>query len=126
MSNAAPSLEQIRKALAIAEQIQKLEAELASVLGNQASGSAPATTPSTRGGRRTMSPEARARIVAAQKARWAKIRAEKASGKVQEPGRAAATAPAKAKPARSKRKISPEGRAKMAAAARKRWAARKA
>jgi hypothetical protein len=62
-----------------------------------------------------MSAAGRAAIVAAQKARWAKIKGE------------TTPALAKAKPTKAKkRNISPEGRAKMAAAAKKRWAAVKA
>ncbi len=103
------SLDQLKQAVHLKEQIAALEGELAGILG----GAAPATTaaamvprrrgrppgkrtvvgdtvtaqatPSTplvaaregRGGRRTMSPEARARIAAAQKARWAKFHAAK-------------------------------------------------
>ena len=64
-----------------------------------------------------ISPEGRARIAAAAKARWAKLRA----------GKAAPVAPA-AKPAKAKKKggISPEGRAKLAANMKARWAARRA
>lgn len=126
MSNSSPTLDQLKKALVIAEQIKKLEADLASILGGQpvaaAASAAAKAAPSKPGKkRRTMSPEARARIVAAQKARWAKIRGEKA------PAPAAAKPDAAAKPAakakgKAKRNISPEARAKMAAAAKRRWA----
>lgn len=58
-----------------------------------------------------MSAEARERIAAAQRARWAKVK-----------GGSAAPAAAKGK---VKRKISAEARAKMAEAARRRWAAKK-
>lgn len=57
-------------------------------------------------GKRTMSPAARAKIAAAQKARWAKIRGKKATKPV----------------ARKKHKMSAVGRAAIAAAARARWA----
>ena len=64
-----------------------------------------------------MSPEGRARLAAAMKARWA----------ARKKGGAALNAPAKpaaaAKPAKkARRNISPEARAKMAAAAKRRWA----
>jgi hypothetical protein len=55
---------------------------------------------------RGMSPAGRARIVAAQKARWAKFHAGKGS---------------KAAPKAGRRKVSAAGRARMAAAARARW-----
>ena len=56
--------------------------------------------------KRTMSPAARARIAAAQKARWAKLKGKKAAKPV----------------ARKKHKMSAAGRAAIAAAARVRWA----
>jgi hypothetical protein len=90
MSNTSiPSLGQLQRALKISEQIQELKAQLAGVLGNAVAqdgagaaapkakrkytkksaapgGAAPAKT------KRTMSPEAREKIAAAQRARWAK------------------------------------------------------
>jgi len=86
----SPSIHQLRKAVKIADQIQKLEKQLAAILGG---GSAPATK--RRGGRPAKQPAepkvkaarkkrgklsaaGRAAIIAAQKARWAKIRAKKA------------------------------------------------
>jgi len=69
-----------------------------------------------------MSAEGRAKIVAAQKARWAKVKAEKAGS-----APAKATAPdktpkAKAVAPKKKRTLSPEGRAKIVAALKARWA----
>lgn len=64
-------------------------------------------------GKRSMSAAARARISAAAKARWAKVKA--ATG---EPA-AAAAAPA---PKKAKRKMSAEGRARIVAATKARWA----
>jgi len=90
------SAEQLRRAAAIKDQIDTLENELGGILGG-AAGSI--------GGRRMMSASARARIAAAQKARWAKV---KGSG----------GAP--------RRKMSAAARAKIAAAARARWAKAKA
>jgi len=73
-----------------------------------------------------MSAAGRARIVAAQKARWAAIKAAKTAPKA--PVKPAAVVKAAAKPAAKavKRVISPEARAKMAAAAKAMWVARKA
>ena len=67
--------------------------------------------------KRTMSPEGRARISAATKARWAARRAGKAAIVVVAP---------KAGKLKKKSGITPEGRAKLAANMKARWAARKA
>jgi hypothetical protein len=85
MSTNTPSVAALRRAIELTEQIEKLEAELQGVLaGKQAAAAvaapkAAASAPVSATGKkkRTMSPEARARIVAAQKARWAKVRAAK-------------------------------------------------
>ena len=66
------SAQQLRRAAAIKEQIDELESELGKILGG--GGATQAVN-----GRRTMSASARARIGAAQKARWAKIKAQKAA-----------------------------------------------
>ena len=118
-----PSIDRLKKAVEVAEQIEKLQSQLASILGDQPAVSAApvakvakvaASKPAAKG-KRTMSPEARERIAAAQRARWAKSR----SAAVAKP---AASAPAfKAKS--GKRSLSPEAREKIAAAARRRWAA---
>ena len=110
MSNSTASLDQLKQALTIAEKIEVLQAELASVLG--ATPAAPILV--KRGGKRTMSAATIAKMRASQQARWAKL-------KGQSP--AVAKTPAAAK---KKRAINPEARAKMAAAAKKRWAAIKA
>jgi len=70
--------------------------------------------------RRAMSPAARKKIAAAQKARWA---AKKTSAKPVVGAKQAATKKAVAKTA--KRVISPESRKKMAEAQQKRWAKKK-
>jgi len=120
MSTNNPTIANLQRAVAIAEKIQELESQLASILGSPAQPTVAkarqATTKSVRGRKRTMSPEARARIAAAQKARWAKVKG----------GKTPAAAPniekkAAAKP-KAKRNVSPEARAKMAAAAKRRWA----
>jgi hypothetical protein len=83
MSTHIPSAATLRRAIEISEKIEKLEADLRALL---AGGSAAAPSSSTSESaakpakkRRRMSPEARARIVNAQKARWARVRAEKAA-----------------------------------------------
>lgn len=67
---------QLRKAAGLKEKIAALQKQLDSLLGATASKPAAAAAPKAK---RKLSPAARARIVAAQKARWAKIRAAKKS-----------------------------------------------
>jgi hypothetical protein len=64
-------------------------------------------------GKRVLSAEARERIAAAQRLRWAAARK----------GAPAKAAPAAKKAATKKRTLSPEARARIAEAQRKRWAA---
>jgi len=64
---------QLRKAASLKEQIASLEKQLAAILG----ASAPAAPAKPAGKKGKMSAAGRARIVAAQKLRWAKIRAAK-------------------------------------------------
>ena len=112
------SVQQLRQVLAIREQIEALEAQLASLLGSPAPASAvPKTKPvksasvaaRKRGG---ISAAGRARIAAAQKARWAKLKAKKVT--------ISTLAPASGKAKRSP--LSPEGRARIVAAQKARWA----
>jgi hypothetical protein len=102
------SVTQLRQALAIKEQIEALEKELASVLG-AAPPSAPAPAPAGPK-KRTMSASVRAKMSAARKAWWAKRRA-------------VTTPAATAKP---KRRLSPEGRRRIIAATKAYWAKKKA
>jgi hypothetical protein len=69
-----PSLAQLKKAVLLTERLEQLQAELAAILGEQkvkvkvkAKGEVKAKKT-----RRTMSPEAREKIAAAQRKRWAK------------------------------------------------------
>ena len=110
-----PTLIQLKQAVTIAEQIAELQAKLAGLIGGGGSvAPAPkaAAAPVVKSGKRTMSPEARARIAAAQRARWAKSK-----GTVKAPV---------ASPTKKKGKLSPEGRAKIVAALKARWAAKRA
>ena len=91
---------QLRKIISIKEEIEKLEGELDVIAGSDGT-----LAQSTMPGKRTISAAARARIAAAQRARWAKSK-----------GGDAKTAKKK-----TKRTMSPAGRAKIAAAARARW-----
>ena len=138
MSIASISLEQLKQAVQIREQIAVLETQRAAILGGTISTpDAPILVPRRRGrppgkamaqveiyaevvapvqkrrGGANMSAEGRARIAAAQKARWAKVHAAKV-GKAKVTGEVSG--------ARKRRKMSPEGRANVAAAAKARWA----
>jgi hypothetical protein len=100
------SVAQLKQAIAIKEQIEGLQAQLESITGGSA------VIPSETPGRRVMSASAKARIAAAQRRRWAKIRSGNAE-------------PSSSKSA-ARRKVSPATRARLAAIARKRWAKAKA
>ena len=92
-----------------------MQTELNQVLGGEIPVPFVTKTPQApRNGRRKMSAEGRARIVAAQKARWAKVRSK--SGAKQ-----AADSPTK-----PKLKMSAAAKAKISAAAKARWKKAKA
>lgn len=101
---------QLRQAANLKEKIAGLENELAQLMGTKAASTATAK-PAKRGG---MSAAGKARIAAAQKLRWAKIKAGKPVAK---------TAP---KPAKKKFTMSAAAKAKISAAAKARWAKIKA
>lgn len=100
----------LRRAAEIKERIDALNAELAGILNDESA--AVPTTVGKRGGGRTMSAAGRARIAAAARARWAKIRAEKGGG----------TDQSASKPAGKRRTMSPAARKKISEAAKARWA----
>ena len=102
------SLEALKEAVAIREQIDKLEARLAGIFGGAATSAKPPTT-SRRS--RGMSAEARARISAAAKARWAARRAKQSA-----PATGAKT---------QGRGITAAGRKRLSEMMKARWAARK-
>lgn len=116
MSTNTPSIDQLKRALEISEQIEKLQAEFASVFGGASSVAVTKASakPAAKQGRGKMSPEARAKIAAAARARWAKIK-----GTSPAPAAKVAAAPKK------KGGLTPEGRAKLAASMKARWAARR-
>ena len=121
MTTTSPTLEQLTHAVKIAESIAALEAELAAIFGNH---SAPTKTAHTaesapspvkkKGG---MSAAGRARVAAAQKLRWAKLKGMKTPK---------ASAKAKADAPVKKRTMSPAVLKKLALAMKKRWADAKA
>lgn len=107
---------QLKKAVVIREQLEKLEAQLDSLLGSSAAApksTAKASPAGRKAGKRTMSSEARAKIAAAQAARWARVRGTSVPKSPSRPAKAAKS---------GKRTMSPEARAKIAAAQAARWA----
>jgi hypothetical protein len=120
------TLESLKKALHLQESIEKLQAELRSVLGQAGAkvlgvveGGMKLATKGIQGitvkrKKGKMSAAGRAAIVAAQKKRWAKVK----KGKTAKPA-AKVTKPAKQK---KKPKMSAAGRAAIVAAQKKRWA----
>jgi len=106
----------LKEAYEIRQQIEKLEARISELLGGKVTPAKSDKKPATGRRKHRLSPEGRARIAAAARARWARERA--ASG--------AAAKAYSVKPRRTKRTLSPEARARIAAAAKARWAKRKA
>ncbi len=101
------SVQQLRKAATLKEKIQSLEKELGQLLGSSAQPAAKAVPRK----KFKMSRAARARISAAAKARWAKVKGTKASVKPARKGR---------------RKMSAAAKAKLSAKMKIAWARRKA
>lgn len=108
LSNVSAS--ELKRAAGIKASIEELESELEDILGTAALSTLNhrSSIRSGTGGKNNMSAAGRARIRAAQKARWAKFRANKGP----------APAP--------KRRMSPAARGKIAAIARARWRKAKA
>ena len=101
----ALSVDQLKMVLRLKEQISQLESDLEALCKGQPRAAAKlANVP-----RSTISPAGRAKIVAAQRRRWARERALRA-------------APQPSISTSTKRVLSPEARAKMAAASKERWA----
>src|SRR2546425_315188 len=94
--------QQLRHAAGLQERIEALQGQLAKMLGSPAGNSRATAAPR----KRRMSAVAIARIRAAQKARWARIKARRGS--------------------KPKRKLSAAAKAKLAAIARARWKQAKA
>jgi hypothetical protein len=106
------SSSQLRRAAVLTEKIETLQGELNQLLGAEGEASPRLSFLGRgRGGRRKMSPAARARIAQAQRARWAKYR--KTSGKLATP------AP---KLGGKRRTFSPAALARISRAQKARWA----
>jgi hypothetical protein len=106
------STQDLERAVAIRRQIDSLEKQLASLFGNRSRGGAAARAPrapSERGKR--FSAATRAKLAAAARARWARIRAGKSGG----------GAPKK----KQKRGLTAEGRRRLSQLMKARWAARR-
>lgn len=97
------SVKALEEAVSIRRQIDNLERRLSAILG----GSTPPTTTRSAGGR-YFSPATRAKLAAAAKARWARLRG-----------------PAPATPAKKKGQLTPAGRRKLSQLMKARWAARR-
>lgn len=82
-NSSRPSVNQLKRAIQISEQIQKLEAELASILGSTSKSAAAPKTKAKAGKKKKtqISAEGLANIIAAQKKRWAKVKKQKAETK---------------------------------------------
>ena len=103
------TITQLKRAAAIKEQIEELNKELQSILGASAkSGAAPTKMA-------TMSAAVKKKIAAAQKARWAKLKASRP-----------ATAPVKPAGKPTKTNVSSATRAKLSAKLKAYWAAKRA
>jgi hypothetical protein len=114
---------QLRQVADLKEKIAAWEKELNQLLGSSAKAavaSVVAKAPKKKGG---MSAAGKAKVAAAQKARWAKINAAKSAVK---PAASAAKVAAVAKPAKKKFVMSAAAKAKISAAAKARWAKIKA
>jgi hypothetical protein len=123
MSIANLSIQQLRQAADLKEQIAGLEKQLASIIYVGGKTYTPvkvlvqakSVKPAKKGG---MSAAGKAKIAAAQKLRWAKVNAAKA--------KPAAVVMSAAKPAKKKFVMSAAAKAKISAAAKARWAKVKA
>lgn len=102
------TINQLKRAVAIKEQIEGLSKELRTIFAAPSeSGDAPKKN-------RTMSASAKKKISATQKARWASVR------------RASSTTPSRSASDRKKRTMSRAARAKLSARMKAHWAARRA
>jgi hypothetical protein len=120
---------QLRQAADLKERIARLTKELTAIVGGSATPASVTPTKPIVAKKGGMSAAGKAKIAAAQKLRWAKVKAAKAKATpVAKPAAkpVAATSKAAAKVVKPKRVISPAARAKMAAAAKAMWAAKRA
>lgn len=116
------TVQQLKRAVEIKEQIESLQSELNALMGGAPSTPAPSTAsapsaPRAAGAKKGgMTAAGRARIAAAQKLRWAKAKG------LPIPAASAAPVAASQPGSAPKRKMSAAGRARISAAAKARWA----
>jgi hypothetical protein len=99
------SVKALEEAISIRRQIETLESRLSAILGGRA---LPTTTTTRPAGRRYFSSTTRAKLAAAARARWARLRG-----------------PAPTTPAKKKGQLTPAGRRKLSQLMKARWAARR-
>lgn len=114
-----PTIQTLKRAVALAEQIETLQAELAGILGSTELESTPAPVSRTkvttsRKKKNKLSDEGLANIRAAQQARWDKVKGKSGSTRKK--------ASSGKKKGKKKGKMSPAGRAAIVAAQKLRWA----
>jgi len=102
------TINQLKRAAAIKEQIEALNKELHAILGASAK---PGAAPKKK---RTMSASVKRKITAAQKTRWANLRRAKSAVHSVKPA------------AKAKKKVSSATKAKLSAKLKSYWAAKKA
>ena len=106
-------IDKLEEALSLRRQLAALQDRLSNLFSSESDKPASPSGNTGKPGRpkgSTVSPEARARMAAAQKARWAKAKGQTVSSQTSTPAQT------------GKRQVSPEARAKLAEAARRRWA----
>src|SRR6266542_706250 len=102
------TINQLKRAVAIKQQIERLNKELRALLGG------PAKSRAAPKKNRAMSASVKKRIAAAQKARWANLRRAKPATRSVKPA------------AKAKKTVSPAVRAKLSAKLKAYWAAKRA
>ena len=120
ISELSPS--QLRQAADLKERMAKLQKELNSILGT----ATPAVTATAAPKKQKMSPAAKAKLSAKLKAYWAKRKAAKTAKVVAAPKPASKTVPAAMPAPKKKWKLSAAGLARIKAANKAYWAAKKA
>src|SRR3954466_12555395 len=124
------SLDKLKEAVSLREQIHSLEARLSSLFGGGASSSSSSSSPSSsytaapgtrrgigrgRGKRRPMSAATRAKLAASARARWAAARGETSGS----------SAPKSTASSKRRGGLTAAGRKKLSDAMKARWAARR-
>jgi len=119
ISELSPS--QLRQAATLKERMAKLQKELNSILGT----ATPAVTAAAAPKKQKMSPAAKAKLSAKLKAVWAERKAAKTAKVVIAPKPASKTVPAATPAPKKKWKLSAAGLARIKAANKAYWAAKK-